>query len=227
MAQRFNAATGKVELFVVPQKGADGLAGPKGDKGEQGIPGEIGETGPIGPQGPRGLEGKQGPKGERGEKGESGEKGDKGDKGDPGEKGLNGFNGSVIHRTITKPEQSLGVNGDWAFTALNEIWFKEESTWKFFQALGGGGISRRGVIALIQEFGTGSDVATVYAVQLDVVSTTVTYKGEAVPGTLTSAASWRIQKITTNSEDDISITWASGNSNFDKIWDDRLSLSYS
>lgn len=52
------------------------------------------------------------------------------------------------------------------------------------------------------------------------------YLGNAVPGTLTSAASWRIKKIV-DAGTSIEITFADGNSNFDNIWDDRASLSYS
>lgn len=55
---------------------------------------------------------------------------------------------------------------------------------------------------------------------------TIMYIGEAVPGALTSVAAWRIKKVTFVAED-TAITWAGGTANFDKIWDDRLSLSYS
>jgi hypothetical protein len=51
------------------------------------------------------------------------------------------------------------------------------------------------------------------------------YKGEAAVGSLESAAVWRISKITII-DDDISEVWADGNSNFDNVWDNRLSLSY-
>jgi hypothetical protein len=51
-----------------------------------------------------------------------------------------------------------------------------------------------------------------------------TYICEASPGTATSAASWRIQKITDATG---SIAWADGNGNFDNIADNRASLTYS
>lgn len=53
----------------------------------------------------------------------------------------------------------------------------------------------------------------------------IMYIGEAAPGSLTSAAVWRIKKVTFVAED-TSITWASGSAAFDKIWDNRLALSY-
>jgi hypothetical protein len=54
----------------------------------------------------------------------------------------------------------------------------------------------------------------------------VSYLGEAPPGTATSAAKWRIRRITTVGND-VTIEWADGNGNFDNVWDDRVSLSYS
>ena len=64
-----------------------------------------------------------------------------------------------------------------------------------------------------------------FALQLDAVGTT-TYIGEALPGTLTSAALWRIKKMVETGAD-LVITWADGNENFDNVWDDRAGLSYS
>ena len=64
------------------------------------------------------------------------------------------------------------------------------------------------------------------ASQLDQVGGSITYLGEAQPGTITSAASWRIRKIVETGPD-VAITWADGDEDFDNIWDDRLSLSYS
>jgi hypothetical protein len=52
-----------------------------------------------------------------------------------------------------------------------------------------------------------------------------TYLGEAIPGTATSAAEWRIQRITNA---DSTIVWADGNGSFDNVWDDHATLiSYS
>jgi hypothetical protein len=70
--------------------------------------------------------------------------------------------------------------------------------------------------------------AVPYAKQIDVTNNdTVIYKGEAVPGTLTSAAAWRISRITIASDNDTVVEWAAGNSNFAHVWDDHLTLSYS
>ena len=61
--------------------------------------------------------------------------------------------------------------------------------------------------------------------QLDQVDATTTYIGEATPGTTLASALWRIKKVVETGPD-VTITWADGNSDFDNIWDDRLSLTY-
>lgn len=64
------------------------------------------------------------------------------------------------------------------------------------------------------------------AVQLDEASSSVTYVGGAAPGSATSSAAWQIKKITTTGAD-IAITWADGDAEFDNVWDDRATLTYS
>ena len=51
------------------------------------------------------------------------------------------------------------------------------------------------------------------------------YHGYAVAGALPSDPVWAIQKIV-NKNSIISYLWASGNRNFDKIWDNRATLVY-
>lgn len=60
---------------------------------------------------------------------------------------------------------------------------------------------------------------------LDQIDATTTYIGEAEPGTVFSAAAWRIKR-SVETGPDIVITWADGDSDFDNIWDNRLSLTY-
>ena len=57
-----------------------------------------------------------------------------------------------------------------------------------------------------------------------------TYIGEAAPGTATSATSWRIRKM--EYDDGVNmpptgITWAEGDAEFDKEWDERTNYNYS
>jgi hypothetical protein len=63
------------------------------------------------------------------------------------------------------------------------------------------------------------------AAQLDEAVAGTTYIGEALPGSLFSVAAWRIKKVVEVGAD-VTITWADGNSDFDNVWDDRLSLTY-
>lgn len=73
--------------------------------------------------------------------------------------------------------------------------------------------------------GTVTTLDTVYATKIDTASSTITYIGEAVAGSATSSAVWRIKKLDTSSIA-LSTTWADGNSNQDNIWDNRSSLTY-
>ena len=54
---------------------------------------------------------------------------------------------------------------------------------------------------------------------------TVTYVGRAEPGAATSSAIWQISKIIDGAV--MQVLFADGNSDFDNVWDDRASLSYS
>lgn len=70
-----------------------------------------------------------------------------------------------------------------------------------------------------------SEDSVAYARQTDFVGDTVIYKGEAEAGSLFSSPIWRIRKIVLTG-DDVSEIWADGNTNFDNIWDNRVSLNY-
>lgn len=69
---------------------------------------------------------------------------------------------------------------------------------------------------------------TMYTTQIDDVSTSgVTYLGRATIGSSTSSAIWQIQKIDESGTPITTvITWADGNSNFDNVWSNRTSLTY-
>ena len=66
-----------------------------------------------------------------------------------------------------------------------------------------------------------------YALRVDQVNATLMYKAEAAIGSSDSAAVWRISRIVFGNDGDVTTTWAGGTSDFDKVWDDRLILSYS
>lgn len=81
--------------------------------------------------------------------------------------------------------------------------------------------------ALISILAGSGDATMVYATRIDFVDATTMYKGEATVGTLDSEPLWRIQKMVTAVDDDVTITWADGNAEFDNIWNNRASLTYS
>ena len=66
----------------------------------------------------------------------------------------------------------------------------------------------------------------VNTLQLDEIVGNITYIGEAIVGSLTSTASWRIKRLDESGNPEIIIKWADGSSGFTQIWDDRLSLTY-
>lgn len=61
--------------------------------------------------------------------------------------------------------------------------------------------------------------------RIDFVGDSVIYKGEAIPGTSNNTPSWQISK-TTFLDEDVTVSWANGTSEFDKVWDDRESYNY-
>ena len=65
-----------------------------------------------------------------------------------------------------------------------------------------------------------------YTIRLDDVGGGVSYVGEADPGANPALPVWRIKKIV-EVGDDITITWADGDDDFDNIWNNRLALVYS
>jgi hypothetical protein len=76
----------------------------------------------------------------------------------------------------------------------------------------------------VRVIGTGSTALTI---QYDDAGSSVTYIGKAAPGSATSSALWQIMKLDEASSPDFSLKWADGNGNFDNIWDNRSSLTYS
>jgi len=69
--------------------------------------------------------------------------------------------------------------------------------------------------------------AEMYAKRVDFISDTLLYRGEAAPGSVESAAVWRIRRIAFAADDDVTEEWANGSADFNQVWDDRLGLSYS
>jgi hypothetical protein len=167
---------------------------PQALRGKIGKAGIQGATGKTGPQGPQGPPGPRGPKGDRGFQGEQGPRGFRGEAGP-----------SPEHR--------------WTGTALQ--FKKPDGSWgKQVNLKGDRGVSGEGgFMGLTAIIGEDS---VEYDLELNEISPTVMYVGEALPGSLTSAAVWRVKKITQipgGGLNDLSKAWEGGSSAFDKVWD--------
>ena len=64
-----------------------------------------------------------------------------------------------------------------------------------------------------------------FATRLDEASATITYVGNAVPGSITSDPVWQIKRL--NSAAGLIVEYANGSAAFTEIWDNRAALSYS
>jgi len=146
----------------------------------------------------------------RGPKGEQGDKGAAGSVGTSGASGTNGADGNQHFVGNGSPAGGLGSDGDIYTDADNgDIYEKITGSWSL-------------------QGSPGSMALTTRSDTIDpTVFPEVTYRGDALPGVATSAASWRVQRLTQQSDGDMEIVFADGNDNFDNIYDNRLSLSYS
>lgn len=79
---------------------------------------------------------------------------------------------------------------------------------------------------ILKSYYDGSANSQALAQRVDDAGGGVTYVGKSAAGSATNGALWQIQRIT-ESAGDITIQWADGDANFNNIWDNRASLSYS
>lgn len=146
----------------------------------------------------------------RGPKGDQGDTGSTGSSGVNGAAGTNGDDGSSVYTANGSPSGGLGNDGDVYIDAdQGDIYLKITGSW-----------SLQGT--------TGSMALTIRSDTINPnIFPEVTYRGDALPGVVTGAASWRVQRFTLESDGDTELLFADGNDDFDNIWDNRLSLSYS
>lgn len=72
-----------------------------------------------------------------------------------------------------------------------------------------------------------TDESMKYASRVDSVSSILMYKADATVGSVESDAVWRISRLTFAPDGDVTVEWADGDTDFDNIWDNRTTLSYS
>jgi hypothetical protein len=106
---------------------------------------------------------------------------------------------------------------------LDELTNAEEA---FLTSLAGLSYSEGDVLTIVNNSPVWENMAQSYAVRYDDVGSDIAYLGEAIVGTSSASALWRIRKLD-SSNLDLVVTWADGDSDFNNIWDDRISLTYS
>ncbi len=212
LAQRFKRQrAAKFQVFHhQKQKGETGDQGIQGLPGIQGRPGESGVHGPAGPQGDKGEKGPQGEVGPQGARGHSGEDGQAGQHGEQGPMPKHETRGDAIRFEIAP--------GQWG------KWISLSGHMDHQQNLSVGSITEAEVIALIATYGSGDGVD--YNVLIDTVGD-IKYVGSSLPGTATSASTWSIKRIDlSDTGGDVDVTYANGSADFDKVWDDRATYTY-
>lgn len=232
--------------------GPVGAIGPKGDKGDRGEKGEQGHSGPQGKQGAKGQKGDKGDIGPMGPPGLPGQKGDTGEVGPKGEDGKDGKDGknpdvkpfmekisehykTLQNALVTKVNLAISTLGGGGSSGGGSVNILDNDDVEFAQlsSMANNAVLifdsakkkfvAKDLVAFINSIQTGVEVQ--YNKLID-VSGNYTYIGEALPGTATSAGTWRIKRVEQIGTD-YNILWANGSSDFNKIWNNRFSYSYS
>jgi hypothetical protein len=238
------------------ERGPKGDKGDKGADGTPGAQGPMGNMGPQGEQGLQGIQGPKGEKGDKGDTGPQGPRGDVGAQGPQGEPGKDGKDGldapepniepyiqkisdqygklqsalvAKINMTLMNASAGGGSSGggstkildndDVEFKRLSEV---TENAVLIFDAAKKKFVVRD-LLEFIQTIQTGVEVQ--YNKLID-VDGNYTYIGEAVPGSAPGASVWRIKRVEQVGAD-INILWAGGSADFNKIWNNRLTYTYS
>ena len=224
-------------------KGDKGDTGPRGENGERGLQGEKGERGETGERGPQGVAGTAGTDGAPGPAGPTGPQGEPGvapNYREEFEDALEAFNKRLtenaarvdgnIQKQIDKINRSLGTlggggsyklvdNADVDKAAIKNVVENAiliyDPALKKFKAESFVNVLDRLKAELEVQYNRLIDTDGQYI-----------YIGEALPGTATSDAKWRIKRVDQKAGDDYDIIWADGTAELTKVWDDRLTLSY-
>lgn len=231
------------------ERGEVGLAGSNGFDGKDGVNGKDGKDGLVGPRGDKGDAGLTGPKGSTGLKGDKGDKGDtgltgpKGDQGEQGEQGEPGPAGSDADLTKFSKEfnsyqqklnqqlASLGGGGSTRILDMDDVEFNYTTGLNTYDVLSFdasiGKFKQINIVDIINAVRAQLILEASKYTKLIDTDGNYTYIGEAIPGTATTAASWRIQRVDAANDPDLEIKWADSSADFDQVWDDRTTLTYS
>jgi len=80
---------------------------------------------------------------------------------------------------------------------------------------------------MAQEFLNIVGITGVFTIRVDDAGSGITYIGKADPGSSEASGVWQISRIDESSPGQTIILFPDGQNSFDKIWDNRASLSYS
>jgi len=118
----------------------------------------------------------------------------------------------------TKPVLTLEDVGDEFFeTNTSELWVWYGDSWKIPTT-----VTEVEIPPI--ELGTAVGQAT----RVDFTTNdTIIYRAEAEAGTVDAGSVWRIRRLTIASDNDVTEEWANGDASFDKVWDNRVSYTYS
>ena len=89
----------------------------------------------------------------------------------------------------------------------------------------GGGSGGAGIGSFLDTNNALPTSSPALATRLDTSNSPILYLGKSPIGSATSDAVWQISKLDTSSG--LVKTWADGNSDFDNVWDDILTITYS
>lgn len=235
-------------------KGDQGPMGKMGPQGDPGPIGPMGDQGMVGPQGPDGVpgdKGDQGPIGPKGDVGPMGPAGPKGPKGEPGEPGQNITpeqmkelldqnldphlqNMNKWRDNIQKSLASIGGGGsykildnaDVAFSQPsqlndNDMFVWREDIQKFVT------LNISDVINSIRtELEVQYDRLVFERADSDMTVASITFVGEATPGSTQDSAVWRIKRVRELTDGNTEVLWANDTDAFDKVWTSKETYTY-
>ena len=191
-----------------------------------------------------------GPQGLPGEKGDKGDPGEKGEKGDPGSPGKDSavdvdqintkLNGQLqqleamlktrISQAIAQLALSSGGSGGGSANILDndDVEFKQLTAVANNAVLAFDATKRKFVAINIASVinSVKDELALKYTKMIDVAGS-LTYIGEANPGSDPAAAVWRISVLNETGTPDSNLKWADGTAEFTKIWNNRVGYTYS
>jgi hypothetical protein len=155
------------------------------------------------------ISGGTGVSGYSGYSGLTGSPGVSGEQGFSGYSGTSGYSGSTASLGTGNPNDVLvyvPASGGWVAKSVIDILNESEVP----------------VITTEQTYTKRVDFYSSSAVTGDII-----FKGEATIGTADASALWRVAKLTINIDGDVVEQYAGGNGNFENVWNDRATLTYS